>query len=316
MTWINRGLIFDCSKHTIDGNEILYSQAPQATALEDRIRVFFCTRVRDTEFTWISQPAFVDYSLDMNFIIDGPKLVKLTPPILGSFDEHGIFPFHPYQDQGDFWGFSTGWSRRQSVDVETSIGLLKSLDFGESFERIGHGPILTASLNEPFLVCDAWVLRFKSEWQMWYLFGTNWDDTDPEESPQRIYKIGKATSPDGLNWTNSGGKSIIKDVLGPNEAQALPSVRNTEEGLEMVFCYRPHKGFRQRGNLSYQLGYASSQDGEIWTRDDQKIRFPKLLFDSDMRCYPSFFSNGTNLYLLFNGNEFGRNGFGLAEWTN
>jgi hypothetical protein len=315
MTWSNKGLIFRCSDYKIDGEEILFAQSPQPVVLEDRIRVFFCTRVRDSPTTWISRPAFVDFSHDLQWVLESPQLVKISPPALGSFDEHGIFPFHPHLSDGAFLAYSTGWSRRQSVDVETGIGMLQSFDQGLSFERVGNGPVLTASLHEPYLVCDPWVVRDGSNWTMWYLFGTEWDDSLDSEDPQRVYKIGKAQSLDGRQWVGSNGQASIPDVLGPKEAQALPSVRHKAGKYEMVFCYRPHRGFRIPGNASYNLGFASSVDGDTWYRDDRRVDFPLQDFDSQMRCYPSWFTLGESDFIWYNGNEFGKFGFGLAQWT-
>jgi hypothetical protein len=306
--------MFDCSQHEIAGYPILFAQSPQAVALQDRVRIFFCTRVRDAPSTWISRPAFVDFSHDLLNILGSPQLVDISPSELGSFDEHGIFPFHPNMSEGKFYAYSTGWSRRQSVDVETGIGMLESNDQGLSFTRVGTGPVLTASLHEPFLVCDPCVVREGAAWAMWYLFGTEWDDSVRTEEPQRIYKIGRATSVDRLQWTGSRGKTVVPNVLGPNEAQALPSVIREEGNYEMVFCYRPHRGFREPGNASYQLGYASSEDGEKWNRDDRRIIFPRQEFDSQMRCYPSWLTLGATKFVLYNGNEFGKFGFGLAQW--
>jgi hypothetical protein len=36
-------------------------------------------------------------------------------------------------------------------------------------------------------------------------------------------------------------------------------------------------------------------------------------WDSDMMCYPNTFECDGKIYLLYNGNEFGRHGFGLAK---
>jgi len=52
-----------------------------------------------------------------------------------------------------------------------------------------------------------------------------------------------------------------------------------------------------------------------WTRDDKN---PQLEgspgeWDSDMQCYPHVFECDGKVFLLYNGNEFGRYGFGLAE---
>jgi hypothetical protein len=35
-------------------------------------------------------------------------------------------------------------------------------------------------------------------------------------------------------------------------------------------------------------------------------------WDSDMLCYPNLFEREGHTYLLYNGNEFGRHGFGIA----
>jgi hypothetical protein len=50
-------------------------------------------------------------------------------------------------------------------------------------------------------------------------------------------------------------------------------------------------------------------------RDDEN---PGLIvdegtWDSDMQCYPHVFGCDGKTYLLYNGNAFGRDGFGLAE---
>ena len=36
-------------------------------------------------------------------------------------------------------------------------------------------------------------------------------------------------------------------------------------------------------------------------------------WDSDMMCYPHVYQTNDKVYMLYNGNEFGRYGFGAAE---
>ena len=38
-------------------------------------------------------------------------------------------------------------------------------------------------------------------------------------------------------------------------------------------------------------------------------------WDSEMQCYPHLFRCDEKVYLLYNGNAFGKAGFGLAEWV-
>jgi hypothetical protein len=192
------------------------------------------------------------------------------------------------------------------------VGIAYSDDNGLQFKKYGDGPILSSSLHEPFLVGDAFVRVIGDTWHMWYIFGTCWME-NTEEEPARIYKIAHATSADGFSW-NRDGRQIITDKLGPEECQALPTVIFHNGSFHMYFCYRYATGFRKIKERGYKLGYAFSNDGVFWTRDDENkgIDLSEQGWDADMMCYPHIFECNENLYLLYNGNEFGRNGFGLA----
>ena len=52
----------------------------------------------------------------------------------------------------------------------------------------------------------------------------------------------------------------------------------------------------------------------MWERkDDLGIRYAENEFDSDMSAYPSLVELGGKTYMLYNGNEYGKYGFGYAE---
>lgn len=315
MAWVPRGLIFDVKAWSGSPAVGSFAQSPQALVLDDRVRVFFSTRYKEGPGpAWRSEVSFVEYSRDFQEVLNPPQGNVIGRACLGAFDEHGIFPFSVVPVDGEVWAYTTGWSRRKSVSVETGIGLAKSRDGGLTFVRHGNGPILSTSLNEPFLVCDAFVRRIEGRWFMWYLFGTGWSVDEQSGIAERTYKIGVAKSTDGLSWQSSNGVQAIPDVLGPLESQALPSVALVDGYLQMVFCFRETFGFRSNSKRGYRLGYAKSQDGISWTRDDSVVEFSGLGFDVDMRCYPHLVQVGSRLFLLYNGNEFGREGFGLAEW--
>ena len=235
---------------------------------------------------------------------------------LGCFDEHGIFPFSPFNDGNKLLGYTSGWSRRQSVSVETAVGLAVSQDGGETFYRIGNGPVMAACLNEPFLVVDGFVRKFNGLYHMWYIWGTNWKCYDDNLIPERTYKIGHAVSKDGVNWDRESKQIIASNTN--DECQALPSVIYSEGKYRMLFCYRRSYDFRVNKNNSYRLGYASSEDLITWERDSyDAMQLSETGWDSQMQCYPNVFTVGHNVFLLYNGNEFGKNGFGLAklvEW--
>jgi hypothetical protein len=82
----------------------------------------------------------------------------------------------------------------------------------------------------------------------------------------------------------------------------------------MYFCYREAQGFRDQSSKGYRIGYAWSEDLQNWTRADEQAGIDVSTdgWDAQMQCYPHVFECENKVYLLYNGNEFGRHGFGLA----
>lgn len=317
MKWKKIGKIFNPTEHRLANNCVEFAQSPQALVFDDFVRIYFSTREKDVSGKFLSHIAFVDMSKDFSKILKISDQTVLELGQLGCYDEHGIFPLNVFNDNGRILGYISGWSRRVSVSVETSIGLAVSKDDGLTFERLGNGPILTSSVNEPFLVGDPFVARYSSKYYMWYIYGTKWSSYQSEDAPQRVYKIGYATSDDGINW-HKAGKKIVADKLNEDECQALPTIVELDGRYHMYFCYRQATNFRKDRDSGYRIGYAYSDNLVDWERDDDNsgIDVSESGWDSDMMCYPHIFKCDGEVYLLYNGNEFGRHGFGLARLEN
>ncbi|MDI9407958.1 MAG: hypothetical protein QM523_01800 [Candidatus Pacebacteria bacterium] len=314
---IGHGQVFAVEPYLPLNSAVGFAQSPHAIVLDDRIRVYYSTRkLSPNNGKYLSQIAFVDYSLDLKSIIYHSRNPVLSLGRTGCFDEHGIFPLHVLRHGGRILGYSTGLSRRISVPIDAAIGLVESFDGGDSFVRHGDGPVMSASLHEPFMIGDAFVLSEANKLKMWYIFGQRWLEptlTNPE--PERVYKIAQCESPDGLHWVGRSGTAIIPDQLGIDECQALPTVTKIDGGYLMVFCFREAVGFRTDPKRGYRLGTAYSRDGQAWNRSPEPLEFTGEpgAWNSDMQCYPNLFWHQQKLWLLYNGNEFGRHGFGLAE---
>lgn len=314
MKWKKLGKIFDPSEHKLPNNCVLFAQSPQTLVFDDFVRVYFSTREVDANNgKFLSHISFVDFDKSFTKIINIANKTVIKLGELGTFDEHGIFPINPLKVGDKIVAYTCGWSRRVSVSVETSTGLAISNDNGLTFEKLGNGPVLTNSLHEPFLVGDSFVQFYDNQYHMWYMYGTKWATHPTEKNPDRVYKIGYASSNDGINWTKEG-KQIIDNVLNEDECQALPSVVKIKNRYHMYFCFREAVGFRTDQSKGYRLGYAYSDDGRNWTRSDENsgITFGENDWDSDMMCYPHVFNCDDKTYLLYNGNQFGKFGFGIA----
>lgn len=314
MKWTKQGLLFEPQRYALPNGCIDFAQSPQALVFDAFVRVFFSTRSRDAAGQYVSHIAFVDVDRDLERILRIATKPVLPLGSLGSFDEHGIFPINVVRHDGAIYAFTCGWSRRVSVPVETAIGLAVSQDDGLTFERVGPGPVMAPSLNEPFLVGDPFVVVREGVWHMWYIYGTSWVESPSDPGPARVYKIAHATSADGVAWQRTG-ETIISDVLGADECQALPTVFACDGRWHMYFCYRHATDFRTNHRRGYRLGYAWSSDLHRWTRDDASggLEASPAGWDSEMLCYPHAFWCGEQAYMLYNGNAFGRHGFGVAR---
>ena len=313
MKWTKLGLLFEPRRYSLPNGCTAFAQAPQALVFEDFVRIYFSTRSRDAGGQYVSHVSFVDVDRTLRRVIRTATDTVIPLGALGCFDEHGIFPMNVLRAGSAIHAFTCGWSRRMSVPVETAIGRAVSYDEGRTFARLGPGPVMAASPNEPFLVGDPFVLVRDGVWHMWYIYGTAWLENRSEPGPVRVYKIAHAHSDDGIVWRRDG-TAIIADAIGPDECQALPTVFECDNVWHMYFCYRYATDFRTNSRRGYRLGYARSSDLVTWKRDDGQagIDVSTQGWDSEMLCYPHVFQCDREIYMLYNGNAFGREGFGAA----
>ncbi|BBB68295.1 hypothetical protein UNDYM_4042 [Undibacterium sp. YM2] len=315
MRWKKLGKIFDPTQHQLPNDCVAFAQSPQALVFDDFIRIYFSTRALEQKTgKYLSHIAFVDMDKELKTTLRVSQQTVIPLGDLGSFDEHGIFPMNVLRHEDRIYGYTCGWSRRVSVSVETAVGLATSDDDGLTFQRMGPGPVLSASLHEPCLVGDGFVKVIGNTFHMWYIFGTGWTQFAADAAPDRIYKIGHATSADGIHWQKEEARQIIADQIGEHECQALPTVVEIDGRYHMFFCYRHAYDFRTNPERGYRIGHAWSDDLLNWTRDDQQARLEGTPgeWDADMQCYPHAFNCDGRTYLLYNGSEFGRYGFGAA----
>lgn len=291
-----------------------HSQCTHALVLESVVRIYFsCRPENDKNGFAKSYTTFLD--LDKN---DLTKIVRVSDkPILplgelGSFDEFAVYPSCNIRHEDKILFYYAGWTRCQSVPFNTSIGLAISEDNGETFKRMGlGGPILSAGVYEPFVLSGPKVRKFDDKWYMFYLAGTKWLTHNGRS--EIIYKNRLAISDDGINWQRHN-QNIIQDALDENECQAGPDVFYKDGVYHMYYVYREGLDFRDIPGRGYKIGYATSNNLLDWERRDSEagIEYSEKGWDSKMHHYPHVFKVGENYYMTFNGNDFGKYGFGLA----
>ena len=200
-----------------------------------------------------------------------------------------------------------GWNLGKTVPFRNSIGLLISWDNGNTFQKYSEGPILDRSEHDICFVASNCVYSEENFYRMYYLSCDKWE-MKSNNVFQHYYKIKYAESSDGINWIRNG--KIIIDYRYENEyAISAPRVLKDGNLYKMWYSYRAGP----KGN-TYRIGYAESNDGLYWIRKDEKINLDvsEKGWDSDMICYPFIFNYNNNRYMLYNGNGYGKSGFGLA----
>ncbi len=289
-----------------------YAQSTSVLLLESCVRVYFsCRPLPDSTGKYVSYLGYVD--LDRN---DLTKVLYVSEkPILelgdlGTFDEFGTNPASVIKVGDQIRIYYCGWTRCESVPFNSAIGVAQSRDEGKTFAKLGKGPVLSYSPEEPFLLGSPKIKWFNNTWYLWYASGSDWLENNGK--PEPVYKIKMAYSSDGIHWLKEGRNSVAVK-LEKNECQASADVFLYKNQFHMLFSYRYSVGYRAK-EAGYRIGYASSDDILNWKRDDSKagISLSEEGWDSEMISYSHTFELNGNMYMLYQGNNFGKFGFGLA----
>lgn len=313
--WEKLGKVFDPAQ--VEGRPWMkeFAQAPAMLLMDDCLRVYFsCRPAMDENGQYVSYSAYVDLDrADPTRVLRVAKDPILTLGDLGTFDEFGTYPVSVIRQDGKLRAYYAGWTRCVSVPFNVAIGCAESDDDGQSFHRLGPGPVIPYSLDEPFVMSGPKIRYFNGMYHLFYIAGTSWKVVDGR--PEPVYRIRMATSPDGLSWTKLG-RNLIDTVVEHDEAQASPDVFFANGRYHMFFCYRYSEGFRSHAK-GYRIGYAHSTDLHSWTRDDARAGLPlsPTGWDSEMVSYPHVFNLDGVIYMAYLGNSVGREGFGLARLT-
>ncbi len=290
-----------------------FAQAPATLIFDDFVRVYFsCRPPADANGQYVSYSAYVDLNrknLTEIIAVSEEPILKLGN--LGTFDEFGTYPVSVIKHQNVLRAYYAGWTRCESVPFNVAIGMGESHDGGKTFEKLGDGPILSYSLEEPFVLSGPKIRKFNDQYRLFYIAGKKW--LIHNDRPEPVYRIRMATSMDGINWEKQN-KDLIDTKVEDDEAQASPDVFFYEGKYHMFFCYRYSTDYRGK-ERGYRIGYASSSDLLNWEREDEKagITVSDEGWDSEMVSYPHVFELDGEIYMLYLGNQVGRNGFGLAK---
>ena len=307
MRWHKEGLIYCCNgRHYWNKT---HAAVPVVDVIDhSRWRVYYAARDGENR----SYTSFIEVAAEN----PAEVLYEHNEPViglgrLGAFDDCGIMPSWILNVGADKYLYYTGWTMRRTVPFHNSIGLAVSKDQGRTFERLSEGPLFGSTFREPYFTGTACVLNEHGVWKNWYLSCTKWEMINGRPEPH--YHLKYAESDDGVAWRRNGAVAI--DFKSKEEAGIAKASVSKEQGVyRMWYSYRNGAAYRTTRENSYRIGYAESADGIQWQRMDEEagIDVSDAGWDSEMIEYPHVIKVGTRHYLFYNGNGFGRSGFGYA----
>ncbi len=211
----------------------------------------------------------------------GNPIIDMGPE--GTWDDAGV-NFPKVIDNGP--GYQIWYTGNDGS--QKYIGYAES-DDGYTYLKYSKNPILvngSAGTWDDDSVMGPAIIFNGSGYQMWY---TGFDGSN--------LRIGYATSPDGINWTRYGSNPVLD--IGPNPWDnshvGYPSVIFNGSGYQMWYS-----GYTA---TNYNIGYASSPDGILWTKYSGN---PVLIgdfgqWDEKDIANPTVYYNGSEYLMWYQG---------------
>lgn len=305
MNWIKLGNVF-CANGQ---NELMHTggRAPVARWLEDDFfEIYFASYDQNMRGRIFKLVIDIKQPTELIKLVDQP-LVDIGN--IGFFDDNGVIPSTIVDVNQKLFLYTIGFSMKNKIIFDAATGLAISKDGGNTFEKL-NGPVLDRGVDDPCFAASPYVMIDDDKFKMWYVSCDYWTE-EPEGKYKHFYNIKYKESEDGIYWDLKS--KVCIDYQNEFEyAISRPTViKETDGTYKMWYSFRGQKSVE-----TYRIGYAESNNGIDWVRKDELMKsfdVSESGWDSEMMCYPYVFDHKGDRYMLYNGNGYGRSGFGLAK---
>ncbi len=300
MKWEKKGLIY-CPDGSMGWAQHSALTPTPVLMDQDTIRVY--AGMRDDR--GVSRIGYVDVAADNPSVI---KAVSAEPVLdvgmAGTFDDNGVILGDIIVRDNLMYMYYVGFQLVEKVKFLAFTGLAVSRDKGASFQRESRAPILDRSNEELYFRAIHSAMIEDGVWKAWCGVGSEWVWIDGVPYPK--YNVRYYESSDGVHFPETG-KVCIENT--ENEYRiGRPRV------IKLNGFYRM---FYTKGTLKkeYLPGFADSTDGVNWVRKDEEMGIAPSGdgWDSTQLCYPAILQYNDRVYMFYNGNDYGKTGFGYAE---
>ena len=302
MHWEKLGIIYRPNGDTWKNS---HAMVPTPYELNDNIIRIFITH-RDEQ--GIGRVGFIDVqSTNPKKVINQSEKPVLNIGEKGMCDESGVIACSVVEvDPNTIYMYYVGFELGKQIRYRLLTGVAISNDGGESFRRYSKTPILERSDIEPYFRGGPFCIKDNTNYRMWYCGGSTWLDIDGKNMPE--YNIKYVESNDGVNWP-SHGVTQINVEYDSEYGFGRPAVIYYENNYLMFYS------IRDLNSKEYRLGLAKSDDGKKWLRcdDELNLNISENFYETKAIMYASPFVIKDQLYVFYNGNDFGKDGVALAR---
>lgn len=287
-----------------------HAQLPTVLPLSDRLwRIYFAARDGRNR----SHVLAVDVDpCDRMRVLAEHFEPLLAPGRAGAFDHTGVLPSCALAVEGQVRLYYSGLFVREDVRGSGAVGLALS-DDGLSFRRAFEGPVHGVGPYDPFFGVSPMVCVQGQEWRMYYVGGGGWRQVEGVLDP--FYEIRQTTSTDGLVWSPRS-RAVFPDRAQGASSQARPWITGADGDARLWFSQRG-EGYRQAGADAYHIASIGLDPQGCALGTAEPALFDPAPasgdFDGWMQAYGCVAACGEDLIMVYNGDDFGRSGFGWAR---
>lgn len=297
--WEKKGLVFEPNI-----NGYTHGMLPCVLYIENDLYVvaFSCRDGQQRSHIFLSHAKVANGC----FKLIGKQTLALSPGPLGHFDCDGVLSSSFLSLNGKNYLYYGGWENLVSVPYTANTGRLIFDNDKMTLEREFPCPILGRNPQSPIFSGAPSFVKNRDEIWGWYTSACRWEKNKIDF--KHYYSIRRAVSKDGVSWI-SDPELAIPFADEHEYAVARSSILNLDGLYYIWFSHRATKDIS-----TYRIGFATSVDLIKWHRDDSRagIDVSETGWDSEMICYPQVFQHNGWLYMLYNGNGYGKTGFGYA----
>lgn len=278
-------------------NEVSYFANPMITIMEDhKARIFFNSRTkRNFSIIQSIDIDLRDFSLELSSF-----QTQIGAKKLSGFCSHGLSLGGTYLEDGQYFVSTMGWINKPPEHWYGTIGKIRMDD---------EFNLVPQSLTEWFTLDseDSISLSYPAIYErdgtsrMWYGSTLTWDAGNGE----MLHILKEKVSTDSINFVKTG--RILNYDLNTAQAFSRPSILEINGRALMAYSYRG-------GNSHYRIGFVWLDDLTTASHLGGLASFlpSGKSGEAKMVEYPFLFIHNSEIYMLYNGDDFGKTGIGVV----